>query len=103
MVKMDQILSLDEKKEYCKKLASNLNVLRAKLNLTQAALSERIGISRSMLARIETGSKEMSWITFVASMMFFLNNEETAPIFNALGIMDERLEKFLLLENENGK
>ena len=99
-MKMDQILSLEEKREYCRKLASNLNVLRAKLNFTQAALSERIGISRSMLARIETGSKEMSWVTFVASMMFFLNNEETAPVFNALGIMDERLEKFLLLENE---
>ena len=97
---MSYSLSLEEKKEYCKKLASNLHVLRAKLGLTQADLSEKIGMSRGMIARIESGYKEMSWVTFVAAAMFFLNNEESAPVFKALGIMDKKLEHFLLLENE---
>ena len=93
-------ITLDEKdrKVYCMDLANNLPVFRAKLGVTQQELANRIGLSRNMLARIETKKKEMSWVTFVALTLLFLKNENTAPIFKSLNIYDEQLDKFLMFE-----
>ena len=93
-------MTLDEKskKMYCEALAENLPVFRAKLGVSQEELANRIGLSRNMLACIETKKKEMSWITFVALALLFLKNEDTAPIFKSLNIYDEELDNFLMFE-----
>jgi len=96
---MDLILDEKVKKDYCKVLSDNLPVLRAKLGATQEELSNRVGISRNMIAQIETGKKEMSWVTFVALSLLFLKNETTAAVFKSLEIFDEKVEKFLMFEN----
>ena len=96
-------ITLDEKskKMYCEALTENLPVFRAKLGVSQEELANRIGLSRNMLACIETKKKEMSWITFVALALLFLKNENTAPIFKSLNIYDEELDNFLMFESTN--
>ena len=92
---MSIILDEKSKKMYCEALAENLPVFRAKLGVSQEELANRIGLSRNMLACIETKKKEMSWITFA---LLFLKNENTAPIFKSLNIYDEELDNFLMFE-----
>lgn len=94
-------ITLDEKtkKLYCESLAENLPVLRAKLGVNQEQLSKRIGISRNMLAIIETKKKEMSWVTFVALSLLFLKNESTAAVFKSLNIYDKQLDDYLMFES----
>ena len=75
--------------------------MRAKLGATQQDLANRIGMSRNMIAQIETGKKEMSWVTFVALSLMFLNNETTAAVFKSLDIFDEKVEKFLMFEKRS--
>lgn len=96
---MSIILNEQTKKLYCESLAENLPVLRAKLGVSQEELAGRIGISRNMLACIETKKKDMSWITFVALALLFLKNESTAAVFKSLNIYDEDLDNFLMFES----
>ncbi|MDO4755849.1 MAG: helix-turn-helix transcriptional regulator [Parabacteroides sp.] len=98
---MNLILDEQTKKDYCKVLSEDLPVLRAKLGITQEELAIRVGKSRNMIAQIETGKKEMSWVTFVALSLLFLNNETTAAVFKSLDIFDEKVEKFLMFENHS--
>lgn len=96
---MSITLDAKSKKMYCETLAENLPVLRAKLGVNQEQLAERIGISRNMLAIIETKKKEMSWVTFVALNLLFLKNESTAAVFKSLNIYDEKLDDFLMFKS----
>jgi len=95
---MRKCISEEQKRIYCKSLADNLPVLRAKLNATQEELSERIGVSRTTLACIESGKKEMTWITFIALSMLFLKNKKTEIVFKSLDIYDKQLIDFLMFE-----
>lgn len=97
---MSVIIDKEMKKSYCNALAENLPVLRAKLGASQEELAMRIGLSRNMLACIETKKREMSWITFVAISLLFLQNEKTAPIFQSLNIYDEQLDSFLMFNTK---
>lgn len=96
---MSITLDAKTKKLYCEALAENLPVLRAKLGVNQEQLAERIGISRNMVAIIETKKKEMSWVTFVSLALLFLKNESTAAVFNSLNIYDEKLDDFLMFKS----
>jgi len=98
---MNLILDEQTKKDYCKVLSEDLPVLRAKLGITQEELAIRVGKSRNMIAQIETGKREMSWVTFVALSLLFLKNETTAAVFKSLEIFDEKVEKFLMFENHS--
>lgn len=46
--------------EKLKKLGSNIAVLRKKHKMSQGVLSEKLGVSREHLAKIETAKKGMS-------------------------------------------
>ena len=65
------------KEKMAAKMVHELPVLRARLGLSQAELAERIGISRQTYNSYETGKKEMPWITFMALIAVFQNNDET--------------------------
>ena len=94
---MSNVFDSKAKKMYCESLADNLPVLSAKLGVSQEQLAERVGISRNMLAIIETKKKEMSWITFVALSLLFLKNESTSAIFQSLNIYDDKLDNLSLI------
>ena len=98
---MPIFLSEERKRNYCRDLARNLPVLRAKLGITQEELSKRLGISRTTLACIESEKKEMSWIAFIALSMLFLKNKKTEIVFKSLDIYDRELIHFLMFEDIN--
>lgn len=76
-----------KKREQLKKnMAKALPVLRARLNMPQAELANRIGISRQTLIKIEAGTTPISWITFLALYTFFNSIPETGSLLPSLGI-----------------
>lgn len=85
---MSTLLSNERKKQYCQKLARRLPVLHARLEITQEELSTHLGVSRTTLACIESGKKEMSWIAFIALSMLFLKNKNLKLFFKSLNIFD---------------
>ncbi len=81
-------------------LAQNLPTLRAKANLSQAKLSEMIGISRQTLVSVENGKRLMSWNTFLACLLVFKNNPETNRLLEIYDISTEQLDSYLDLSPE---
>lgn len=76
-------------------LTEELPVLRAKVGLSQDALSRIIGISRQTYSTIETGKRKMTWNTFLSLLLVFAFNENTAYILEASGAMSPELKEVL--------
>lgn len=88
-----------DKANLVKILTNNLPVLRAKLQISQAELSNIIGISRQTYSSIETLKKKMSWSTFLTLVLFFGCNEGTAMMLDNMGILSPELNKLLSTNN----
>ena len=73
-------------------LTEELPALRAKIGFTQDDLCEAIGISRQTYSSIETKKRTMSWNIFLSLIMFYSNNEKTAPIIDSIGAFPETLK-----------
>ena len=76
-------------------MTANLPVLRTKANLTQARLSEIIGISRQTLVAIENKKRRMSWNTFLSCCLVFKVNPETRKLLDIYHIATDELENYL--------
>ena len=60
------------------------------MGISQEEMSAKIGMSRQTYNAIETGKKEMSWMTFLALVAVFQNNDETLRMLRMIdGIEDE--------------
>lgn len=70
-------------------MTANLPVLRAKLNISQAALAEKLDVSRQQIVAIENGKRRMTWTTYLALYYLMNSNPETKPLLAALGITAE--------------
>ncbi len=79
------------RKELVAKLTNELPVLRARIGVSQKELAEKIGLSRQTLNYIETGKKEMPWVTFLALIAIFQNNEETKKMLSNVEGLEEEL------------
>lgn len=79
-------------------LVENLPVLRAKLNITQEELAEKIGLTRQTLTLVESRKREMSWNMFLSLMMIFYNNKATRPMLDIFEIYTDGLEHLLMFE-----
>jgi DNA-binding XRE family transcriptional regulator len=77
------------------KMADNLPTLRAKLSLTQEALANLIGVSRSTIIMFEKKQRQMTWNTFLSLILVFSKNKDTYILLKALDIYTEELEKIL--------
>lgn len=77
------------------KMTDNLPVLRKKLKLSQEKLAEFIGSSRYTIMLIENNKRKMTWNTFLALVLLFEKNEETAVLLRALEIYTEELDKMI--------
>ena len=81
-----------ERTEYIAKMAENLPVLRAKLNVTQKELATLIGVSRSTVILFEKGQRQMTWNTFLSLILIFSKNSDTNKLMKALEIYTDELE-----------
>lgn len=81
------------REKYMEKMAASLPVLRKTLKLSQGALGEAIGASRDTVAQIEGKKRKMTWNTFLALLLLFDKNPESATLLRALDIYSEELEE----------
>ena len=78
-------------------LVDELPVLRARLGVSQADIAEKIGISRQTYNGIETGKKKMNWITFVALIAVFRNNDRTRLMIKGINGFEDEVVKAMEL------
>ena len=95
-------MSRDEKEKfktaYIDKLAEILSMLRAKADVTQGDVADRIGIARQTYSAIECGRSRMSWNTFMSLILFFKENAQTKEVIKILGIYTEELESYIRMQ-----
>ena len=80
-------------------LTEELPSLRAKIGVSQEELSDIIGISRPTYSAVETKKRKMSWNVFLSLLMFFTQNESTAPIIATIGAFPDELKETLNINN----
>ena len=85
--------------DYMKTLCSNLTMLRAKANLTQAQMAEIIGIPRTTYSAVEQGTRKMTVQVCIAISNYYLNNSETSDLMHFIGISKDVFEK--VFDNEH--
>jgi len=83
-----------QKKVLIKRLTENLPTLRAKLRVSQSELADRIGVTRQTLTAIESGKREMTWVTFVALTLLLMQNEDTKMLLPVVNVYTDDLKKF---------
>lgn len=100
---MPNCLNDDRKQELCIILASNLPTLRAKANLSQEELADRLGFARATISAIESKRRDMQWSTFSAITLFFSKDEEIRQLMVVMGIWNDEVNKVLnvAFEKEN--
>ena len=81
----------EDRKQLIARLTYDLPVLRARLGISQEELAEKIGMSRQTYNAIETGKKEMSWMTFLALVAVFQNNAETYRMLKTIDGIEDKL------------
>lgn len=84
-------ISNEKKKEYISRLLPQLSALRARAGLSQDELAGLVGISRQTYCLTESGSRGMSWNTYLSVMMFFDYNVRTHDLIRSTGIFPEDL------------
>ena len=86
----------DAKKTLCMiQLINELPVLRARLDISQEEVADRIGVSRQTYNAIEGKRRDMTWNTCIALTTLFASNEKTRQMMqtqgNLLTLIDEVL------------
>lgn len=84
-----------ERNRLVSNMTENLPVLRKKLNISQQALADMIGVSRSTVTNIESGKRAMTWNTFLSLVLIFMNNSETDRLLGVLEIYTDGLNDFI--------
>ena len=81
-------------------LTDELKVLRAKAEISQEKLAERIGLSRQTYGAIESKKQRMTWNTFISLLFLFEKYEGTSKIIHQIGAYPPELEAYLKLRND---
>jgi len=76
-------------------MASNLSTLRAKANLSQDELADKLGFSRQTISAIEGKRRVMPWSTFSVIALFFSKDDEIKQLMSVMGILDDEVENIL--------
>ena len=80
-------------------LTDELKVLRAKAEISQQDLAEKIGVSRQTYGSIESKKQKMSWNTFLSLLFLFEKSEGTSKIIHQIGAYPPELESYLKMNN----
>ena len=91
----------DARKEQLIDIITNeLKVLRAKADISQQELADRVGVSRQTYSMIETKKQRMTWNHFMALLLLFKSNKGTAEIINRIGAFPPELKRYIELIND---
>ena len=80
-------------------LTDELPTLRARIGIKQEELSDILGISRQTYSAIEKKKRKMTWNMFISLLMFFTQNEKTAPVIDLIGVYPTELKKIMNFNN----
>ena len=89
------------KDKFIESMAENMPVLRKKLKLSQENLADIIGVSRYTIMLIENRKRKMTWTVFLALVLVFERNEQTAILLETFEISCKELEHFILSRQED--
>ena len=95
-------MTLDERKIYTEKLAGKLPTFRKELGVSQQALADKAGLSRSTITKVEGKRQTLPWSTFLALFLIFKGNSETAKLLKAFEIDTDDVNAFLSGNNVEG-
>lgn len=84
---------------YLSRMAENLPLLRIKLNMTQEALCNIIGISRQTVVQAER-NKKLSWNTYLSLVLIFLMDERTRELMLFLQIYPPEFQEALFCKKQ---
>lgn len=89
------------KKEVTAVLSETLPLLRAAMGISQADISEYIGVSRQTYCAMEQNKREMSWSNFLSLFLFFYANEKTKVLMSSRKEFLRKVHDLLQFPAEN--
>lgn len=90
---------MDAKKTLCMiQLVNELPVLRARLDLSQEDVADRIGVSRQTYNAIESKRRNITWNTCIALSTLFASNEKTKKMMEAHESLLDLLNEVLVVQ-----
>jgi len=92
-------LSDSKKDELICILTNELRVLRAKMEISQHDLADRIGITRQTLGMIEKKKHRMTWNHFMALLFVFKSNDGSSEILDRIGAYPDELDRYIKLSD----
>jgi len=76
-------------------MCDNLSVFRARLNISQEELADKLGVTRQTISAFESGQRKLTWSIFLALVLIFFRNQTTKRMLVALEIYTPELDAFL--------
>lgn len=80
-----------DREKYLKNMTGNLQMLRAKLGLTQEEICKLVGVSRQTIVQAEKNSK-LSWGNYLSLVFLFTKNKETKELMDFLDIYPKEFD-----------
>ena len=97
---MSRELDEAQKEQLIDILTGKLKVLRAEMKISQQDLAKRLGISRQTYVAIENKSQKLAWNNFLALLLIFKSNDNTAKMIDWIGAYPLELEQYIKLDGE---
>ena len=89
---MCEAINENKRAELISTLVENLPVFRAKLGVTQDTFAQRVGLTKTTLNHIENHKKELTWSNFITIILLLMQNEDTKPLVEVMGLYPEDLK-----------
>lgn len=96
----DVLLSETEKNKYIDALTPELNMLRAKAEISQEGIANFIGISRQSYGAIERRARRMTWNIYLSLIMFYDYNKKTHKMIRQISTFPHKLMKLFCEEKD---
>ena len=80
------------REKYTVAMAENLQLLRAKLGLTQQEVCQLVGVSRQSIVQAERSHK-LAWNTYLALVFLFSKNDQTKSLMSFLDIYPREFDR----------
>ena len=93
------LLTEEQQKTLMTAMSYNLAALRARAEVSQSDLSAMLGISRQTYSSFESGSKPLTWGTYLSLLLYFDYNQKTHKMLRDLKVFPDIL---LQMINEDG-